>query len=89
MTSPDSQGSDCRSIRVIVNGERRELPPRATVFNVVELLAGDGGGSRTTAGRGVAVAVDGEVVPRDDWTSTGLREGARVEVLAAIQGGAR
>jgi sulfur carrier protein len=76
-------------MHVIVNGQRRELPPEATVLNVVELLADDGGRSRPTAGRGVAVAVDGEVVPRDDWSSTGLGEGARVEVLAAIQGGAR
>lgn len=76
-------------MRVIVNGERRELPPKATVLSVVELLADDGGRSSETAGRGVAVAVDGEVVPRDDWPSTGLDDGARVEVLAAIQGGAR
>jgi sulfur carrier protein len=76
-------------MHVIVNGERRELPPEATVLNVVELLADDGGGSRATTGRGVAVAVDGEVVPRDDWSSTALREGAWIEVLAAIQGGSR
>ena len=76
-------------MHVVVNGERRELPPEATVLNVVELLADDGGGFRPTAGRGVAVALDGEVVPRDDWSSTALREGARVEVLAAIQGGAQ
>jgi sulfur carrier protein len=37
----------------------------------------------------VAVAVEGEVVPRDDWSSTQLGEGTRVEVLAAIQGGAQ
>ena len=76
-------------MNVIVNGERRELPPEATVLNVVELLAGDGGRFSETAGRGVAVAVDGEVVPRDDWSSTALADGARVEVLAAIQGGAQ
>ena len=76
-------------MHVIVNGERRELPPQATVLNVVQLLADDRGNSRETAGRGVAVAVEGEVVPRDDWSSTGLGEGARVEVLAAIQGGAQ
>src|ERR1700753_2770750 len=38
--------------------------------------------------RGVAVALDGEVVPRSEWESTALRDGAAVEVLAAIQGGA-
>ena len=76
-------------MRVIVNGERRELPAKATVLSVVQLLADEGGRSSGTAGRGVAVAVDGEVVPRDDWSSTALGDGARVEVLAAIQGGAR
>ncbi len=76
-------------MRVIVNGERRELPPHATVLSVVALLADDDGRSAAVAGRGVAVAVDGEVVPRDDWSSTPLDDGARVEVLAAIQGGAR
>jgi sulfur carrier protein len=76
-------------MHVILNGERRELPSQATVLNAVELLADDRGNPRETAAHGVAVAVEGEVVPRDDWSSTGLGEGARVEVLAAIQGGAR
>jgi thiazole synthase len=38
--------------------------------------------------RGVAVALNGEVIPRAEWTSTQLAEGQKVEVLAAIQGGA-
>ena len=37
--------------------------------------------------RGVAVALDGEVVIRGEWPSTVLSEGARVEVLGAIGGG--
>ena len=37
--------------------------------------------------RGVAVAVDAEVVPRGEWDTTTLDDGARVEVLRAIQGG--
>ena len=37
--------------------------------------------------RGVAVAVDAEVVPRGEWDTTELDDGARVEVLRAIQGG--
>ena len=37
--------------------------------------------------RGVAVAVDGEVVPRAEWESRALADGARVEVLTAMQGG--
>jgi sulfur carrier protein len=37
--------------------------------------------------RGVAVAVDGQVVPRVEWESFVVAGGARVEVLTAMQGG--
>lgn len=37
--------------------------------------------------RGVAVAVDGEVVPRSRWATFALEADARVEVLTAMQGG--
>jgi sulfur carrier protein len=68
-------------VNVTVNGDPRELPPGATVASVVELLAVAPGA------RGVAVALDGEVVIRSRWPDTELREGALVEVVAAIQGG--
>ncbi len=64
---------------VRVNGTLRVLPAGATVAVLVsDLGAGE---------RGVAVAVGEEVVPRSAWTTTVLREGARVEVLTAVQGG--
>ena len=47
----------------------------------------DRGGGRTGDGRGVAVAVDGEVVPRGEWSATELEDGREVEVLHAVQGG--
>ena len=37
--------------------------------------------------RGVAVAVDGEVIPRADWERHAVPAGARVEALNAMQGG--
>jgi sulfur carrier protein len=66
---------------VTVNGERRELPDRATVESVVRELG--------APERGVAVAVDGEVVPRGEWARTAVHEGQQVEVLHAVQGGSR
>jgi sulfur carrier protein len=66
---------------VTINGDPREMPAGATVANVIESFPGAPGG------RGVAVAVEGEVVPRGAWTSTELRDGARVEVVVAVQGG--
>ncbi len=37
--------------------------------------------------RGVAVALDGEVVPRSEWPSRDVGDGQRVEVVRAVQGG--
>jgi sulfur carrier protein len=66
---------------VTVNGERRELPSSATVASVIELL------DVAPAARGVAVALNGEVVTRGRWPQTELQDGARIEIVAAIQGG--
>ena len=69
-------------MRVELNGEPRELGGGATLADAVRASGAEPGG------RGVAVALEGEVVPRADWGSTPLAEGSAVEVLAAIQGGA-
>jgi sulfur carrier protein len=66
---------------ISVNGEDRQLADGATVATVVELL------DVAPDARGVAVALDGEVVARGRWAHTALADGARIEVVAAIQGG--
>jgi sulfur carrier protein len=68
-------------VRVLVNGSETELADGATVEAALESL------ELPAAGRGVAVAVDAEVVPRGQWGATELYDGARIEVLRAIQGG--
>ena len=68
-------------MRVVLNGAEAELAAGATVAAAVEAL------DLPAAGRGVAVAVDAEVVPRTEWETHRLQAGARVEVLRAIQGG--
>jgi sulfur carrier protein len=67
-------------MRVTVNGEIREVPEGQTVQGLL-----DEAGFQD--GRGVAVAVGGEVVPRSDWESTPLKEDQKIEILRAIQGG--
>jgi sulfur carrier protein len=64
-----------------VNGQERELTAGATVADAVERSGG------ALDGRGIAVAVDGEVVPRQRWQETELADGQRVEVVQAVQGG--
>jgi thiazole synthase len=66
---------------VELNGRPVDLPDGATVAEAVDVSGAD------VDRRGVAVAVDGEVVPRSEWDATRLASGQSIEVLAAIQGG--
>jgi sulfur carrier protein len=66
---------------IVLNGQASELHAGDTLAAVLRRL-----GLEPDA-RGVAVAVDGEVVPRADWTSFELLDDARVEILTAMQGG--
>jgi sulfur carrier protein len=67
-------------VNVVVNGTRSEMPDETTIAALVRSLGRD-------TGRGVAVAVNGEVVARGRWDQTTLSEDDRVEVLSAIGGG--
>jgi sulfur carrier protein len=64
---------------IIVNGEASQIAPGTTVSELLEAL--------DVPTRGVAVAVDAEVVPRGAWETFAVVDGARVEVLVAVQGG--
>jgi sulfur carrier protein len=66
-------------VRVTVNGALQEVAGDQTVAVLVAAF--------TAERRGIAVAVNGEVVPRSMWAEAGLRDGDRVEVLSAAQGG--
>jgi sulfur carrier protein len=66
---------------ILLNGERSDVHAGETVVAVIARLGLD------ADTRGVAVAVDGEVVPRASWDSFEVGEHARVEVLTAMQGG--
>ncbi|TDD90718.1 sulfur carrier protein ThiS [Actinomadura darangshiensis] len=66
-------------MKVIVNGEPRELPEGASVADAVAAV--------TAAAAGLAAALNDEVVRRSAWEATLLNEADRLEVLTAVQGG--
>jgi sulfur carrier protein len=68
-------------VTIWLNGEARELPDGVKLLDAVEAVGAAAGRS------GIAVAVDGEVVPRDRWGDIALSDGQRVEVVHAVQGG--
>jgi sulfur carrier protein len=65
-------------MKVTVNDEPVEVDEETTVAALLENLG--------FAGKGIAVAVDWSVLPRSEW-ETALIDGARVEVVTAVQGG--
>ena len=67
-------------MRIELNGRPTEMAAWATVADAVAAAGVDGR-------RGVAVAVEGAVVPRSEWDRTALQEDQHVEVLHAVQGG--
>ena len=67
------------AISVTVNGEETELPAGTSVAGLLALLE--------VEPRGIAVAVDGEVLTRRTWGERPLAAGERVEILSIAQGG--
>ena len=70
-------------MQVTVNGEATDLAADSTVADLVAAPL-----ARTAAGHDrVAVARNGDVVPRSSWAATRLTPGDAVEVLAPTAGG--
>lgn len=66
-------------MKITVNGDEQVLDPGTTVAGLVASLG--------LEPRGIAVAVDGEVVTRRTWGERALVAGQQVEVLQVAQGG--
>lgn len=68
-------------MKVVVNGDSIDLADGAHVADAVRLVRPE------PSGRGIAVAVNGTVVPRSRWTEVRLSESDKVEILTAVAGG--
>jgi sulfur carrier protein len=68
-----------QGLRLEVNGQHVELAAGSPLSAVVERF--------TTATRGVAVAVNDEIVPRATWSEHEVADGDRIEIVTAKQGG--
>lgn len=68
-------------IEVRVNGQSRAIPSSLNVYDLLVAIGID------PTRNGIAIALDGEVVPRSRWIETVVNGGAVVEVVSASQGG--
>lgn len=66
-------------MEIVINGAAHQVADDTSLDLAVSLVS--------DAGKGVAAAVNGDVVRRASWPSTLLAAGDEVEVLTAVQGG--
>jgi sulfur carrier protein len=66
-------------VQVILNGELRDVDAGTSVAQLIKSVTGQD--------KGIAVAVNGEVVPRREWPAVALADRDQVEVVTAVQGG--
>ena len=66
-------------MRVIVNGEQREVHPNITLLALLQELS--------LEGKVMAAAVNMEIVKQDSWGSYRLQEGDKLELLDFVGGG--
>jgi sulfur carrier protein len=64
---------------ITINGEQHHLPDGLTMRQLL--------GTLSMPEKGIAVAVDGTVLPKSRWDVTIVEKGWAIEVLTAVQGG--
>ncbi len=67
------------SMTLQINGEKRDLPNLATVADLVEHLG--------MKGDRVAIELNLDIVPRDRWNATPLKDGDHLEIVHFVGGG--
>ncbi|MCS6954655.1 MAG: sulfur carrier protein ThiS [Bryobacteraceae bacterium] len=73
------EAAPSKHIEIVVNGERRRVPEGQTVLEFLRSLDVDPAR--------VAVEMDLEILKRERWAETRLREGARLEIVQFVGGG--
>ena len=68
-------------MELVINGQART----SQAANIAQLLAEELEQDHTR--RGIAVAVNGQVVPRTEWENARINKGDRVEIVRALPGG--
>lgn len=68
-------------MQITLNGEDRNVRNGISIRDLLIELAHD------PDRKGIAVAVNAEIVVRAKWASTLLDTGDRVDIIAAVQGG--
>ena len=66
-------------MQIIVNNKAMEMAEGSTLSTLAEALR--------LPEKGAAIAVNNQMIPREEWSATSLQEGAQVVVIKAACGG--
>lgn len=72
---------DAKTITLQLNGEQHALPPNSTLIDLLSTTGID------PKANGTAIGLNGSMVPRTNWPGTTLKDGDRVDLVCAQQGG--
>lgn len=72
-------GNKKERMQIIVNNKAMEMAEGSTLSTLAEALR--------LPEKGVAVAVNNQMIPREEWSATSLQEGTQVVVIKAACGG--
>lgn len=65
---------------LFINNQKKEFSGQLSVIQLIHNL-------RLESGRGLALAVNDQVVPKSEWETYGLNELDKVTIIKATQGG--
>ena len=68
-----------KAIKVIINGKEVELKEGQTLAQIIEQVV--------PAGKKIAVAINGRVIPKEKYPETPIREGDKIEIVQMVGGG--
>ena len=68
-------------MKIVLNGKKRHVSNRPTLRALLTECGLD------PSQKGVAVAVNAEIVTREEWASTRVEAGDRIDIIHAVQGG--
>lgn len=69
-----------RMMQIKVNGEQKEISTEVSLLQLLDLL-------QLSAGQGLALAVNEQVVARSKWSDFVLNDGDQVIIIKATAGG--
>ncbi|MFT3716990.1 MAG: sulfur carrier protein ThiS [Gordonia sp. (in: high G+C Gram-positive bacteria)] len=67
-----------RIVNCVVNGRARDVPDGSTIDDLARTLTGG------VVPTGLAASVDDVEIPRNEWTTTALTDGARLDVVPVV-----